>query len=525
MLFTPIDTSGNFPAGVYAFDFGDGSYGYSDFLNPTVSHNYTTAGTFTVTFIAWDSLNFGIVDSIFFEITVDSICGNHDLISGVSYQDLNGNGTQDPGEMGFPHQLIQITPGPFYLTTDINGNYAVQMNAGTHDFTLLPPLYRSLTEPAAGYYSITSTGTGIVNSGNDFGLAPIPGQNDLRVSIAGGPPVPGFDRYYTIYYANVGTTVLNSTVSLDIGAPMTFVSASAGGTNSGTTVSWPLGNLNPGQFGTVNVTLNCPVATPLGGTVSHIATINPVAGDMTPLNNSDTLTKIVVGSYDPNDKAGLPAGIGASGDINPGTPITYTIRFQNTGTYFATDVIVRDTLDADFDQSTLEVLGASHSFAWHNDFGKLAFEFRQIMLPDSNSNEPLSHGWIKYKIAPKSSLPLGTELTNSASIYFDFNAPILTNTTLHTLAVVTAIEPKFNLAGVKIAPHPFHGTTTFSFDNPNGETFEMLVYDITGKQLISMQNITGTSFVLDASMLPAGMYLYNLNGVQGSVCKGKMIVQ
>ena len=523
MVFTAIDTSGNFPMGEYYFDYGDGSTGYANWLNPSATHSYTTPGTYNVSFIAWDSLNFG-VDSIFFEIVVDSFCANHDLVTGVSYNDLNGNGSQDPGELGYPHQLIEITPGPNYITTDANGNYAVQIPTGAYTLTMLPPLYRTVTEPVSGAYNITSAGTGAVQSGKDFGLEMTPGQNDLRVVVAGGPPVPGFNRYYTIHYANVGTTVLNSTVEFDYGAPMTFVSA-VGGTNSGTTVSWAVGNLNPGQTGTVNVTLNCPIGTPLGGTVNHYATIQPTAGDLTPLNNVDTLSKIVVGSYDPNDKAGLPAGVGASGDINPGTPITYTVRFQNTGTYFATDVIIRDTLDADFDQSTLEVLGASHAFTWHNDFGKLAFEFRQIMLPDSNSNEPASHGWVKYKIAPKSTLPLGTELTNSASIYFDFNAPILTNTTLHTLAVVTAVEPKFNLAGVKVAPNPFRGSTQFTFDNPNAEVYEMMVYDMAGKMVISKQGITGSSFILDASMLPQGLFMYNLVGSEGSVAKGKIVIQ
>ena len=55
-----------------------------------------------------------------------------------------------------------------------------------------------------------------------------------------------------------------------------------------------------------------------------------------------------------------------------------------------------------------------------------------INLPDSTSNEPESHGYIKFKVSPQADMVEGTQVENFADIFFDFNDPIRTNTTLTT---------------------------------------------------------------------------------------------
>src|SRR5690606_19417277 len=112
----------------------------------------------------------------------------------------------------------------------------------------------------------------------------------------------------------------------------------------------------------------------------------------------------------------------------------YLIRFQNTGNDTAFTVVVRDTLDANLDVTTLNLLGYSHPMEFKvSDQGMLTFTFNNILLPDSNINEPASHGYIEYNIQSKKDLDFGTEIKNTAYIYFDFNPPIITNTTLNTI--------------------------------------------------------------------------------------------
>ncbi len=137
-----------------------------------------------------------------------------------------------------------------------------------------------------------------------------------------------------------------------------------------------------------------------------------------------------IGSFDPNDKQGFPTGVGDDHNIRPGQAIDYLIRFQNTGTDTAFTVQIQDTLSAFLDPTTIRLGGSSHAFTWNlSGQGVINFTFNNIMLPDSNMNEPLSHGFVQFNISPYSTLPLGSRIENDAAIYFDFNEPVITNTT------------------------------------------------------------------------------------------------
>jgi uncharacterized repeat protein (TIGR01451 family) len=148
-------------------------------------------------------------------------------------------------------------------------------------------------------------------------------------------------------------------------------------------------------------------------------------------NNQLTLCFTVVGSYDPNDKVVYPTTIL---DISGNKWLNYTIRFQNTGTAEAEHVYITDTMSNLVDISSFTLLSYSHQplMQIYND-GLVKFNFPNIHLPDSNSNEPESHGYVQYKIRAKDSLTVGSTIENTANIFFDFNAPVITNTTSNLL--------------------------------------------------------------------------------------------
>ncbi len=141
-----------------------------------------------------------------------------------------------------------------------------------------------------------------------------------------------------------------------------------------------------------------------------------------------------IGSYDPNDKMAFPKGYGEEHFIKANTDIEYKIRFQNTGTDTAFNIVIIDTLSNFLDISTLRLGSSSHPYTTElGADGLVQFTFYNIMLPDSNINEVASHGFIKFKIRQKPNLPIGTRIYNKADIYFDFNDPIITNETWHTI--------------------------------------------------------------------------------------------
>jgi hypothetical protein len=88
-------------------------------------------------------------------------------------------------------------------------------------------------------------------------------------------------------------------------------------------------------------------------------------------------------------------------------------------------VAVENSLPANVDLFSFEYIGASHPVElMYYDFDrKMRFQFNNILLPDSNTNETLSHGFIRYRINPSSSLIVGDSVLNAAAIFFDLNAP------------------------------------------------------------------------------------------------------
>ncbi len=141
-----------------------------------------------------------------------------------------------------------------------------------------------------------------------------------------------------------------------------------------------------------------------------------------------------IGAFDLNDKQAQPVGIQSSHFIDERGEIDYTIRFQNTGTDTAFTVVVKDTLSPFLDIATFKNGASSHRYELDIVEGRiLKFSFPKINLVDSAHNNLLSQGFIKFTIRVKSFSPFGSRIENRAAIFFDFNAPVLTNTTFHTL--------------------------------------------------------------------------------------------
>ncbi|WP_020536461.1 DUF7619 domain-containing protein [Lewinella cohaerens] len=157
-----------------------------------------------------------------------------------------------------------------------------------------------------------------------------------------------------------------------------------------------------------------------------------------PMNDGDPFSGVfcapAVNSYDPNIKTALPAGVGPEHLIDKDWTLNYMIQFQNTGNDVAYEVVIADTLSEALDLSSIDIKGASHPFTWElTPERALTFTFADILLPDSTTNEPGSHGFVEFSIRPKTSILPGTTIENTAHIYFDFNDAIVTNTVDHTI--------------------------------------------------------------------------------------------
>ena len=178
-----------------------------------------------------------------------------------------------------------------------------------------------------------------------------------------------------------------------------------------------------------------------------------------------------------------------------------------------------DTLDTDVDVSSFQLLAYSHQPNVQIKENIVRFNFPNINLPDSFSNEPGSHGYVQYKVKLKQDLPIGTTIQNTAHIYFDFNPPVVTNTTTNTIALVqdtTGVGIKqVNALTMNIYPNPANSQVTVTASQA-GHTIYM--YTAQG-QLLSTQAMQGTAATINIEALPSGIYYIEVSGTKGTARK------
>lgn len=478
-------------------DAGDGAcpgYGFASYME----FNVVAGATY---YIVWTDM----FDSDAFWWELRECSGS---VVGVTYRDLNGNGSRDAGEPQV-NAMLTINPGGTNVYSGADP-YSFCSALGDYTITAAPPQYHTVT-PASQSYSVPVQGTQVV--GMDFGFQPVPGIYDAAVSLWGQNAWIGNNTQLHVGYQNLGSEPMNATITLTLDMVLSFVSASVAPTNvSGPAITWALPTLAPFSAGVINVTVSTPpTATPQAPVLNYVL-LTTTETDIDLANNQDDQHATTVTAIDPNDKHVSDESI-TPDDVADQKVLEYTINFQNTGTAPAVNIIVKDSLDADWDQSTFEMIGATHPFTLHITDEVAIWTFANIMLPDSATDEPASHGSIHYLMAPKNSLLLGDQLVNRADIYFDYNQAVLTNTTVTTVELSTGIGDRALSSTLVIAPSPSNGMVTMRWSEAAADDAQLNVLDALGRVVFSMNIPGGTSSrSIDVGFLPAGSYMARLSG-------------
>jgi uncharacterized repeat protein (TIGR01451 family) len=417
----------------------------------------------------------------------------------TQFVDQNLNGIKDIDEPWSDLTLQSGKSGNVKRKVPVNGETLFEVDTGMY-----------VTKPILpnSYYNVDpSTDTSVFTNyfQNDsvvFRLLPVAGNRDINISIVPISVVrPGFSVSYELICRNSGTdTVPAGQVLFKSDSRINFLaSVPPADAGNGDTLKWNYSDFKP--FDTIRIYIDMQVQPPpfvnIGDTVNSIAFISPVEGDITPSDDTAFLRQRIQGSYDPNDKSENFEGNISQQQIINGAYINYLVRFQNTGTDTAFNITVRDTLDSKLDWSSLEIIEASHPYHVQlNEQNIITWNFTNIRLVDSTHNEPASHGFIAFRIKPQSYLNNGDIIENAASIYFDFNLPVKTNTTL----------TKVNGYDLKICPQ---SNTTISFSTTGG-SFQWQVDDGQGYINISDNlNYQGcTNDTLQLVSVPAAWYGY-----------------
>lgn len=325
---------------------------------------------------------------------------------------------------------------------------------------------------------------------------------------------------YTVLEDNI--LILQDSVQLNVGADRTFTFPGNGST-------WVLqaqqSSGHPGLSFPITVIEGCGVDT--SGNITLGLYNNYPHDDANPW--VDVHCRENTASFDPNDKQGFPNGTGVEHYIQEGQKLTYLIRFQNTGTDTAFKVVIRDTLSPLLDPATLFSGVSSHPYRLRQ-YGNNLLEwiFEPIALPDSNVNEAASHGFVQFEIDPYPWVDPGAVIHNTASIYFDFNALVVTNTTWHTIneEFFVGIEEPMGTNSVvqlKLYPHPL--TSSARIELPSQvASLQFEVFDLQGKLIRKVDHRHVRTFEIDRAGLPDGLYVFRIVCADGEVFNGKLKV-
>jgi uncharacterized repeat protein (TIGR01451 family) len=238
-------------------------------------------------------------------------------------------------------------------------------------------------------------------------------------------------------------------------------------------------------------------------------------------------------SFDPNDKTGYPSGYGNKHYIDQNQDVDYTIRFQNVGNDTAFKVVIRDTIDTRFmDFGSIEFGASSHNYEpTVYDKNIVQFTFNNILLVDSFRNEPASNGYVKFRIKQKKDVLIGSKINNSAAIYFDYNAPVITNIAQHTVGKPILLTTKIGEINdkpiaVDVSPNPFEARTTFKIGagGPLSISGIFELFDVSGR-LLRQVDFSKNEYILERQDLPVGIYIYKIKTTDGRFNSGKIVVQ
>jgi len=441
---------------------------------------------------------------------------NSNEINGLVFHDFDNNDCSilDPT---VPNIRITTTNGVESLSTFSlpNGLYQLFPDEGDYTTSISAPDFYAATPT-----SFISSFTGVGNvEGLNFCMEPNQMANDLSIVLL---PIsearPGFDAAYQIVYHNVGTNVLSGTIELEFdNTQLSFLDASESETmSSNNVISFEYLDLNPFETRTIDIsfTVHLPPETNIDDVLLFNASINPIPGDYTENDNTFELNQTVIGSFDPNNITVLEGDELLVEDID--NYLHYIIRFQNTGTADAINVRVEHQLDNFLDWSTFTFENASHDhrIEIRNEID-VDFIFDNIHLPDSTTNEPLSHGFIAYKIKPNSDLTPGNIIAQQAFIYFDFNDAIATNYA-ETIIVDESSAQENKPLPSSIYPIPSSGNL---FVNAKSSIEEIMIYNQMG-QLVALKSNQST---IDISHLSNGLYFCVVRDVEGKVAVKKVI--
>ncbi len=503
--------------------------------NQFFSSNYQVVDSFMVynSLTEIDADNDGDLDILAtseYHIALYKNVSDNPKIRGAAFYDINENAELDSTEYLLNGQNFYLDPTAAFAFTDSSNLGTFLVDPGYYDLSIRTPLTNWEINGDSVYTIFIDYDTVITRY---FPMTPTIEFPKLNIQITSGLPRCNGQTLFWLSYQNAGTVNLNnSLVEFTLDSLTVFSSATPlPDSVSGNNYYWKINDLLPTYGDIIRLVLDMPSEENIGDTLTFNSTAFSTDGMNADTAQTNYSTALLC-AYDPNDKLVSPSRPSEENYILDGEQLLYTIRFQNTGNDTAFNIRIEDQLDLDLDWSTFRPLSASHTFETTlTDEGMVTFFFNDILLPDSTTNFLLSQGYVNYSIYPKNGLPEATNLTNSASIFFDSNPPIITNQTSNkfTYQLPTSTSDLYLIEdqAFNIYPNPFNGFFSIKPKESKDKNYEIRLFDLSGKLLLVQQFLDNTITQIPVNNLPSGFFIYQILELEDGrkIQIGKIIAQ
>lgn len=461
------------------------------------------------------------------------------LVTGSVFADENADCSFGESESGVSGLMIKVSPGDLYLTVDENGAFQTRLSTGNYVFELITSDY--WRAGCTGNVAVSVDHASIDYSYVNLVAEPTRLGSDVTVELASTAVRRGFRSNLLVFYRNEGTvSSANTTLSLNMPAGVRLQESSESPTEmnpisetGGENFHFNLGSIPPGTWRTINIEDSVELSLQVGDSVMFSAQLQVASGagetaEFEELDNRETLIEEVVGPTDPNDMLCWPSGEGPGYYINKTDTLTYRIRFQNVGTFAAEYVTIENELEPELDERSIQFTLMSHEGQIQMQGRSIIWSFPHINLPDSNSNEAESHGFVEYKILPRTNIPDAQVILNNAEIIFDFEAPVKTNTVLRT---TKEKRSELEIGQLIIRPNPLEDLSVLTLDintpsiaNPLHIT-EVTILDAMGRIRYHQGALYLTSYAVRREWLDQGVYVIRAMDEDGKYYAGRLIVK
>ncbi|MGC4040528.1 MAG: T9SS type A sorting domain-containing protein [Flavobacterium sp.] len=512
-----------------------GSYTALPTNNPFTISNLVPGQCYSVYIRSYcDSTNFSEwsapLNTCFIDCAQSGQCAEVVVLN--AFLDNNNNGIKDNDEANFNY-------GNFVYQVNNSGNdvYGYSNNGLYNIFDTDPAnsydIRFEVNDDLNAYYGSTVTHENVTlpdGSGANYLYFPVTvlqQHTDAQISITPlGQPRPGFNYSLAIYYRNGGTqTIPSGTITFTKGSNVSIATVFQSGaivTPDGFTYNFT--NLGPFEGRYIQVALTVPTipTVSLGELVANSVSIQ-TDNDTDTSNDIAHIIQSIVGSYDPNDKSEAHGGKIVHSEFGSNDYLYYTIQFENTGTASAEFIRIEDVLDAQLDESSFEMINASHNVNTKRDGNLLTWHFYDVNLPPTVTHPVESHGYITFRIKPKAGFAIGDIIPNAASIYFDYNPPIVTEP-YNTEFVQSMGNPAFDANTILMYPNPTADRVTIS-SNSIEKITAVSIYEVTGKKIHTSKNEALSTVNIDISRFSKGIYLVEITSESNLKLIKKLIIK